>query len=52
MPTRFLTEADKARLRQRAAQAPKLTPEQRRRLRPILAGTLRPRPQAAEPQAA
>ena len=45
-----LTDADKAYLERLAAQAPPLTPEQRRRLRPILAGTLAPR--AAEPQAA
>lgn len=36
----MLTDADKAYLEQLAEQAPPLTPEQRRRLRPILAGTL------------
>lgn len=46
----MLTDAEKAYLDRLAAQSPPLTPEQRRRLRPILAGTLRPR--VAEPQAA
>lgn len=44
----MLTEADKAYLERLAEQAPPLTPEQRRRLRPILVGTL----PAASPQAA
>jgi len=46
----MLTDAEKAYLDRLAEQSPPLTPEQRRRLRPILAGTLRPR--AREPQAA
>lgn len=46
---RFLTEADLAKIRAAVRQSPPLTPEQRRRLRPILAGTLKPREQ---PQAA
>lgn len=50
----MLTDAEKAYLEHLAAQSPPLTPEQRRRLRPVLAGTLLPAasPSAAEPQAA
>jgi hypothetical protein len=47
----MLTPEERAYLEQLAAQSPPLTPEQRRRLRPVLAGTLK-LPAAAEPQAA
>jgi hypothetical protein len=50
----MLTDAEKAYLERLAEQAPPLSPESRRRLRPILAGTLAPvrRQLAREPQAA